>query len=717
MYYVALDFVGMTNLFAHTPASGSQVFHDLGEHLAGVADRASELASKFGAGEIGSALGLIHDLAKADPRFQLYLQECFEGKKGKSCPHATPSAAAAKHILGLFVIPVIGHHAGMPNACELREKLDNVDNRSVEAANELMKSFDLPKSLQSSTPEWALKNPIAAEMLTRMAFSALVDADYLDTENHFSPNTQELRGNYPSLAEYQDTLSVNLAQFANKPGHVNKIRAEILVSCKKAATNPKGGFRLTVPTGGGKTFSGLAFALDHAIANKMDRVIFAIPFTSIIEQTAEIYQSVFGHENVLEHHSAVEIADDEGQSESEVRRRLAAENWDCPLVVTTTVQLFESLLSNRPSRCRKLHNIANSVIVLDEVQSLPPERLKPILDVLHELVAHYGCSVVFCTATQPDYSNVDDRLWREAIELVPNYEDHFAALKRVSLQVCEEIWSNQRVAEEIESSDQVLAIFNSKKDAEEMARRCSHLGGIYHLSTLMCADHRRRTLAQVREHLDNGQPVRLISTQVVEAGVDVDFPFVMRHRGPLSSIVQAAGRCNREGRLASGTCLVFSMEDSTAPKGTYGTATAKTDIILQEYIDPMSPEAMGHYFRDFLQLTKTDLGIQEMRRALAFADVAKAFQMIDDDTQPVIIENYPFFDVGKLLAMDYLPPRLWFRRLAPFTVQIRRSTLDRLVKAGQVRMHDLGAWIYSGPYDRLIGFSPDLLDSTDLVIG
>ncbi len=703
-------------LFAHTPAAGSESYHRLSEHLHAVGDKAYSFAAKYQLGELAKVLGLAHDIAKADQRFQQYLRDCFDGKPSQKCPHAVPSAAAVSHTLGVFAINVAGHHVGMPDRSDLKAKLERADAISVNAAREFVKLIGIPEDVKSFVPKWANQDPLAAEMMIRMLNSALVDADYLDTEAHFANGKESPRGKYPPLPVYKERLDAYMQSFEKCSGKVNEIRNEILGSCRASAGKKKGGFRLTVPTGGGKTLSGLSFALDHAISNEMDRVIVAIPFTSIIDQTADLYRAAVGDENVLEHHSAIDVLDQEGQSEHETKRRLAVENWDCPLVVTTTVQLFESLFSNRPGPSRKLHNIAKSVIVLDEVQAVPPNRLQPILDVLHELVSHYGCSVVFCTATQPDYGNVDDRLWSTAKEIVPDYPRHFESLKRVHIEIVETEWPLQRVIEEIESNQRVLAVFNSKRDAADIARRNQQLEGIYHLSTLMCGHHRREVLAKVKEELKGNRPVRLISTQVVEAGVDVDFPFVMRHLGPLSSIVQAAGRCNREGKSELGRCLVFTMEGSSSPSGDYKLATQKTKMILQTYEDPMSPEAMGQYFREFFALSKQDAGIQAMRRDMKFESVAAAFKMIEDETHPLVIESYSLVDVGELIARDSLSPRQWFRQLAPFTVQVSKRVFTHLLKSGIVHQHDLGAWIYSGPYDSLLGLSPELTDPRDLII-
>ena len=699
------------------------------EHLQAVAGTAARFGAKFGHEKVAHALGLSHDLAKADPRFQKYLRACHTGKPAERCPHSAPSATAAKYLLGPFVFAILGHHGGMPDKADALRMLDNADPPSVEAARALLEQLG---PVPTITPP--RRDKLGSEMLLRMCFSCLVDADYLDTEQHFDPARLEERGRYPSLATYLSALDDHLSRFKGATGTVNLVRSEVLEACRVAATQPKGAFRLTVPTGGGKTLSGLAFALKHAETHGMDRVIFAIPYTSIIDQTTAIYGNAVGEENVLEHHSAIDVQGDENeQSERELRRRQNAENWDCPLVVTTTVQLFESLLHNKPSRCRKLHNIVNAVIILDEVQALPPKALGPVLDVLQELVSHYGCSVVFCTATQLDYSTVDGRLLTDAVQIVPDYPSHFEALKRVAYEVEKEPWPLPNLIEALIDEPQVLAVFNTRKDALRVARalreqvraRGGHEDEVVHLSTLMCLHHRREVLDEVRRRLAADEPVRLISTQVVEAGVDIDFPIVYRDVGPLDRIVQVAGRCNREGNLDGlGRCVVFELEDAGRPQGPYRTAIDVTRPILSRYGSSLdSQEALAEYSRDLFSFTETGsltnandrAAVQKLRENFDFASVARTFRLIEDDTTPLIVEDYPKADVPALIASWDIRPGGWFRRVSPYTVNVFAHDLSRLQRDGWARAHDSGAWIYSGPYDPTFGLLSDLPDPADLV--
>ena len=425
----------------------------------------------------------------------------------------------------------------------------------------------------SARPCLPIKSPTQAELFLRFLFSALVDADYLDTEAHFDPGRSRLRYrpvDLEALAESfwkeQDKLS------GHDQSPVNLARHEIYQFCLAAAECPPGIFRLTVPTGGGKTLSGMAFALRHALKYQKHRIIVAIPYTSIIDQTAQVYRRIFGDENILEHHSAVTPREDEDHFVQQQWTRLAAENWDAPIVVTTTVQLFESLFANRPAACRKLHNLAQSIIILDEVQTLPTGLLAPILEVVQQLVDHYGVTVVLSTATQP--SLVDSGspylkgLRGEIREIVPDPARYFQALKRVSYDCPGEAWSWERVAQEMAAEPQCLAVVNTKKDALALLDALNDPEAL-HLSTLLCMAHRRKVMEGIKVRLATGQPCRVVATQVVEAGVDLDFPVVLRAMGPLDRIVQAAGRCNREGRLSQGRVIIFQPAEGQIPPGDY----------------------------------------------------------------------------------------------------------------------------------------------------
>jgi CRISPR-associated endonuclease/helicase Cas3 len=549
----------------------------------------------------------------------------------------------------------------------------------------------------------------ANELFLRLLFSALVDADSLDTERHGSPERADLRGHDVSLDTLCQRLDAALAAFPPSPSaSVQAVRAEILGACRLAADLPTGMFRLAAPTGGGKTLSGLAFALRHASRHGLQRVVVAVPFISITEQTAGVYRSVLGagddaHPVVLEHHSGsrelVHGGTDSAGGDfrpNALWGQLAAENWDAPVVVTTTVQLFESLFGRTRTACRKLHRLARSVIVLDEVQALPVPLLDPILDVLRELCEHYGATVVLSTATQPAFDTVPALKALPARDILPDPAPLFRRLARVHYDWrTDEPLSWPAVADLIGTEAQALAILNTKKDALALldVLRDAGRGEALHLSTLLCGAHRRRVLADVRGRLRAGDHCLLVSTQVVEAGVDVDFPLVLRALGPLDGIIQAAGRCNREGRLglgdeARGRLVVFRPEGGGMPPGVYKLGAQIAEMLAAEgrrdrTLDPNDPGLYRRYSELLLRLAGTDgANIQRLRASLDYPDVARAFRMIDDDTESVVITDYGTDDerrqVRALLdglrapRRSAVTPRAALRMLQPYVVTVRR---------------------------------------------
>lgn len=456
-------------------------------------------------------------------------------------------------------------------------------------------------------------------------------------------------------------------------------------------------------------------------------MIVAIPYTSIIEQTADVYRQIFGADAVLEHHSAAAPADDEDNTDTGVSwSRLASENWDAPIVVTTTVQLFESLFSNKTSRCRKLHNIVNSVIILDEVQTLPSSLLNPILDVLNELVTNYRVSVVLCTATQPAVETTPHFKGVAGLrEIVAEPESWFAALKRVEYSWEESPWSWGEVSETMRSHPQCLTVVNTKNDAFALIDALDD-SGVFHLSTNICGAHRRDVLKQVRERLNSGAPCRLVATQVVEAGVDIDFPVVLRSVGPLDRIVQAAGRCNREGRLESGRMIVFVPSEGSIPPGDYKTGAATALSLMQQpNFDFHDPTIFSDYFRRLYQAVNLDAkSIQPLRERLQFKDTAERFAMIDDDSTPVIV-RYRGTDgqddevdklLEKLVNGWHGSPMSLMRKLQPYMVNLRHYHLVLAEKEGLVRQIRPGVWEWLGKYNPVRGIVFGNIDPDHLVI-
>jgi CRISPR-associated endonuclease/helicase Cas3 len=560
-----------------------------------------------------------------------------------------------------------------------------------------------------------------------LVFSALVDADYLDTEAHFRGGQADLRGATVGLAELwerfesdQTRLEARVRLSGRQDDPVVRARNQIYQACLEAADRPPGLFRLTAPTGGGKTRAAMAFALRHALRHGHRRVIVAVPFISITEQTADVYRNIFetdgGVRVVLYHHSGAgtEDPDDDSFRQSEVWSRLAAENWDAPIVVTTTVQLFESLFSARPGRCRKLHRLAHSVIIVDEAQALPSHLLAPILDALRELTAHYGATVVLSTATQPAFEAVASFRNLPATEIVDEPAQHFQSLSRVAYE-----WQLDRpmswveVADLLRSEPQVLAVVNTKTDATSLLDALSDPDAL-HLSTLLCGAHRRRVLAEVSRRLGAGEPCRLVSTQVIEAGVDLDFPVVLRAFGPLDAVIQAAGRCNREGRLSRGRVVVFQPANGRLPAGVYRTGTDVARVVLgQTGRDLYDPAVSREYFRLLFEIVDTDRGqIQLQRAALNYLETARRFRMIEDDTESLVVTSYGSGDERRRVRalLDRLrrggpDGRDTLRRLQPYVVAVRKEQAARHRRQGLIAevMPGVGEWL--GEYDDVRGLS------------
>jgi CRISPR-associated endonuclease/helicase Cas3 len=537
------------------------------------------------------------------------------------------------------------------------------------------------------------------ELWTRFLFSALVDADRLDSEEFGSPRRASLRVRMADVAELRCRLDDHLEAFiaelpaALRQSAVNRARAEVLDACRRAASEPPGFFSLTVPTGGGKTLASLAFALKHAEVHDLRRVFIVIPYTSIIEQSAAAYRKALGDKSVLEHHSNL---DPEAQRtllgvDGATKQDLAAENWDAQLVVTTSVQFFETLFSNRPSRCRRLHRVARSVIVLDEVQTLPPGLLLCILEVLRDLVECYGCSVVFSTATPPALARRESLV--QGIErifpIIPDPEGLSRSLTRVEYvlptrEAPSVTWEG--LARELASHEGALAIVHRRADARALAAALgSELPGrrVFHLSALMCPAHRSAIIAEVKKTLAAGRPCHAVATQLVEAGVDLDFPVVYRALGGLDSLVQAAGRCNREGKLAKGRVVVFRAP-TLPPRGVPCQALQVAETMLASgELDLGDPGVFERYFRMLYMGQHLDArGIQPLRANLAFASVGDRFEMIEDGFSRTIIVPYGDSAARVERLRHEGPSREVLRGLQPFGVSVYMDSFDRLSKAG-----------------------------------
>ena len=713
--------------YAHTP-NHEGVWHLLKDHLQGTAALARTHAEKFGAADLAYQAGLHHDIGKYQVSFQDYLRACARDDKHRP-PHGPPHAPVGASVVaqqnyGLGFV-VWGHHAGLPSRTTLRRRLSGPEFSAL--ASEVLDSAQregvMGPSSRVPLPSF-VQTPYDVDVFLRMLFSTVIDADRLDTERHDSADQASQRGTYPSVIMLQQRLVAHADRLCCEapPTPINRLRAQIYQTCRAAATGDPGVYRLTVPTGGGKTISGLAFALDHALAHQLDRVIVAIPYTSIIEQTADVYRQVLGTDAVVEHHSTVVDADgDQEMSALATRRRLAADNWDAPLIVTTTVQLFESLFSNRPGACRKLHNLTRSVLVLDEVQALPPHLLTPVLSMLNTLVQQYEVTVVLSTATQPAFEGQSPYLtgFPTVRDIVADPGPLFRELRRVDYDVRPDKVSWVDLAAELRSFSSTLVILNTRSDALRILELLGDPDAL-HLSTLLCPAHRRDVLTTVTRRLKAGQPCRLVATQVVEAGVNLDFPTVFRANGPLDRIVQAAGRCNREGRQERGRVVIFTPEQGHSPPGPYQTAAAHAEQFLRAGADLHDPDTFRDYFtRVFADLETDTHRIQQARADLDFPSVSDSFRMIEGPTASCIV-RYPPQDTqvdGLLRRLkDQGPSRALRRSLAPYEVSIYESDLREALRHGLATEVDEGLYLWQGHYDARIGIRHEFKDPRDLIV-
>ena len=703
--------------YAHSAASVDQEWHQLSAHLEDTGARAATFLESVGCADIGRVAGLLHDVGKYTQEFQARL-----AGSAKRVDHSTSGAEIAIDRYGpklgkLLAFCIAGHHAGLANGvngCRSTALTDRL--------NGTIPPLDLAWEQEITLPELMVP-PIkprdkktvgfSAAFFTRMLFSALVDADYLDTEAYFASlkGSPPARGQHPPLGDLLARLESHLVKLAleAKSTDVNKLRREVLNHARRKASLPPGLFSLTVPTGGGKTLTSLAFALAHAVRHGFTRVIYVIPFTSIVDQTASVFRGALRNDDddpegfIVEHHSAF----DEnliGEREAIDKLRLSMENWDAPIIVTTAVQFFESLFANRSSRCRKLHNIANSVIILDEAQTLPLNLLRPCVTALDELARNWRSSIVLCTATQPALTASDGFPggFERLRELAPAPQHLYRTLKRT--RICQRgQMDDAKLAEQLSQSPQVLCIVNTRRHARELYEKIGSGGGAFHLTTSMCARHRREVLDDVRFRLKGGTPVRLVATSLVEAGVDIDFPVVWRAEAGLESIVQAAGRCNREGRGPVADVFVFEPAEAEGrkPPPEISQFAAAARGVMRRHNDPLSLEAIKNYFQEVYWIKDGELDakgilymLDERRRSFdfPFETIAKEFRMIETDMVPVIVPYRGANDdddtVDRLLGkLDWIerPGRI-ARDFQPYVVQIPPRARSVLLASGAVRI-------------------------------
>lgn len=730
--------------YAHSlPDCPEDRWQTLDEHLVACAKLAREFAAVFGSGPWGDSLGGNHDDGKARQAFQAYLKRsnglldaAYDGSDHSHSGVGACWAVAKFGKLGrILAYCIAGHHAGLPDwaggvtpngALQLRLETEKtvLDEPAVA---EWLREQGVKWSDWKPAPPWKFK-PGDVSFWIRMLFSCLVDADFLNTEAFMSPEKADVRGGHPPLADLAPVFFAKLddKERAAPATEVNRIRAEIRAHCEEAAKLEPGLFSLTVPTGGGKTLSGTAFALRHALRHGLKRIIYVIPYTSIIEQTADVLRDFLGADNVVEHHSNLDPDKETQQS------RLAAENWDAPVIVTTTVQFFESLYACRSSRCRKLHNMAESVVILDEAQLLPPHLLWPCAEALAQLVAHYRVSVVLSTATQPALATSGPLADAPVHEIIPDPQALYARLKRTDIVLPADLKQRaswEEIADELRQYPQALCVVNTRRDAKELARLVGE-DAIY-LSTLLCGEHRSRKIAAIKERLAAGAPVRVVSTQLVEAGVDIDFPVVYRAFAGLASIAQAAGRCNREGRSETpGKVMVFMPPKASPPGSLRKAEDAYIELLASDRPPlPDDPESYPRFFAAFYQAQNDD-GKERFQKWLVrdyanfefqFREAAADFKIIEDNTVPVIVlygESRKWLDALRAAG----PKRDIMRRLQRYTVNIFRNWLPSLLKWGLIEeLPPAGSGLYAQTmpslYDEAYGLDMEreALDPDDLM--
>lgn len=698
--------------YAHSTEDATKAdWQGLAEHCLAVAALAAGMAEPLGLGRAAFVAGLFHDLGK----YCLDFQHRLEGKDIR-VDHST---AGAQVLLGLsrgtdklmahlIAYAILGHHAGLPDR---QNDTDGCYDRRMERPAILDPAWqaELQGGISGLLPEMVARFPtdpqqkaFAFAFMTRMLFSCLVDADFKETEAFYSARGEiERDRDWPSLAslldDFTSRLNTHMAGLQGRGDELNRLRGDILAHVRAGAQKGPGLFTLTVPTGGGKTLASLAFALDHARRHGHGRIIYAIPFTSIIDQTAAIFRNVLGPEHILEHHSAIDEERFDPRERKE-KLRLAMEDWAAPVVVTTTVQLFESLFSARPSKARKLHNIANSIIILDEAQTLPRGLLLPVMRVLEELAARYGCTIVLCTATQPALEKRPDfpkGLPLADRELAPDPRGLAQKFARVRIRHAGDM-DNAGLIEALRTRDQALVIVNSRRHALELYRQAQEEGldGLVHLSTRHYAADRRRILEEVRARLKTGMACRLIATSLIEAGVDVDFPVAFRAEAGLDQIIQAAGRVNREGRRSRDHSIVtvFKAPDYPPPaeiKGLIGDMKR----IIDKHEDLTSVAAIEDYFGEvYWRFGERGLDSKKILDRLtlsllgsdfAFRTIGQDFRMIESGMAPVIIAiDADALKAVEQLSIEAVPSGKLARDLQPFVVQVPPKAREALIGNG-----------------------------------
>lgn len=713
----------LTNIIiSHINSNGDLQSNE--DHQNGVAALASQFASDFGMSEWGKVVGLLHDKGKEKTAFQQHIikESGYDPtiKVEGDYSHAYVGALIAKQKFSnhsfyqLIDNIIMGHHRGLYDHRRKQQELDKEIPPEV-SVNDIDVNLNMP-------PCQSAKD---FHHLIRMLYSCLVDADYLDTEKFMMPEQSRLRGGKSSIEELLEMLITHMDLLKkNAPNtEVNKIRNEVQQYCIDASKKDVNFYSLTVPTGGGKTLASVLWALHHAKRNNLKRIIIAIPYTSIITQTAQVLRNIFGDENVLEHHSNID------PNEANKKLKLATENWDYPIIVTTNVQLLESLFSHKPSHCRKLHNIAKSVLILDEVQTLPLDFLQPIVDTFSTLKRIFGTSILFTTASQPILSGVISgtiakfNALPDVHEIIPLNANLHQRLRRVELSFDTETSTHEDIAMRMLKHDRVLCIVNTRKDAFEVYKYLSEKsdGITLHLSRMMCSAHIKETIESIKTYLsDSTKSVRVVATQLIEAGVDVDFPVVYRQEAGLDSVLQAAGRCNREGKLGLSTTYVFKLNKPLPPGMMSKSNNAR--INMGPNHDWFSPDAMRAYFRQLHCRTETfdreQISAMLYSNRQQFEEASTKFRLIDDATKSIFVDWQNSSALIERLRIEG-PSYILMKELSQYSVNVRKHDFDKLLSNNAIEEIYENIYVTSSPYqyDERIGLTVEnaLLEETFIV--
>lgn len=696
------------------------------EHLKGTASLCSAFAAAFDAEAQGQLAGMAHDIGKYSAAFQRRLHG------GPKVDHASAGAfecLKAQQLAAAFAIS--GHHGGLPDGGGRGDaagtgtfwgRINRASQGRLEDYHAWQSEFSLS---HANTPAFA-GTRLEGMFFTRMLFSCLVDADYTDT-GAFMDNSPYLPASSSSMEELWRRLETYVSGWFPPKGALNMQRCAILEQCMSAgAQYGPGLFTLTVPTGGGKTVASLSFALAQAKARRMKRIVYVIPYTSIIEQTAQVFREILGDENVLEFHFGVQFDQQEDDASSPETAPLtrSVETWDVPVIVTTAVQFFESLYACQPSKCRKLHNLAQSVLIFDEAQMLPLPYLRPCVWAIAQLVRHYGASAVLCTATQPALDPIFQEFAPEIPirEICPMAEAHWESFRRVSFQQAGTLsWMD--LAARLQQQEQVLCVVNTRRAAREVFHQLSGSGN-FHLSTLMYPAHRKRILDEIRRRLRDGLPCRVVSTSLIEAGVDVDFPAVYRELSGLDSILQAAGRCNREGKRPPEDSIVTIFQGEDPPPRLFETSIGAGKIVLDHCQDVSSRAAIHTYFSTLLDLKGAEA--QDAHHILPlmeseffpFRTVAERFHLIESPTTTVYLPLEEGAGLVELLRSGQYS-RTLYRRLGQYGVSVYPQHLAALEQAGALEHLEDGSVVLRdiGLYTQTTGLTLEPSGGNALFIG